>query len=125
MRALQLGLCSHREDAILALLSQILKEPFFDTLRTKEQLGYVVWSGMSVMDRVSGIRFLVQSKKAPECVDARIEAFLAGLEAHIADLGDGDFTSFVDAVIAQKVPLPASIVISALFGPHPVARARG
>ena len=33
-----------REHVILELISQIMEEPVFDTLRTREQLGYSVYS---------------------------------------------------------------------------------
>ena len=33
-----------RTEAMLELLVQILAEPAFDQLRTKEQLGYIVWT---------------------------------------------------------------------------------
>ncbi len=37
---------STEDNARLELLAQIFNEPCFDVLRTKEQLGYIVWSGV-------------------------------------------------------------------------------
>ncbi|KAE9393647.1 hypothetical protein BT96DRAFT_959011 [Gymnopus androsaceus JB14] len=61
-----------------ALLSQILTEPAFNVLRTKEQLGYIVscgyWSLPGGTER--GIRIVVQSEKTPGYLESRVEAFL-------------------------------------------------
>ena len=39
----QVGSDETRLNAVLDLFAQIAREPCFDTLRTKEQLGYIVW----------------------------------------------------------------------------------
>lgn len=61
-----------------ALLSQILTEPAFNVLRTKEQLGYIVscgyWSLPGATER--GIRIVVQSERVPGYLESRVEAFL-------------------------------------------------
>lgn len=61
-----------------ALLTQILTEPAFNVLRTKEQLGYIVscstWTLTGSSER--GVRFVVQSEKPPGYLEQRVEAFL-------------------------------------------------
>ena len=61
----------------MKMLLHLISVPCFDTLRTKEQLGYIVWSGS---DKISGmwyVRFIVQSDNSnPVKLDQRIEAFL-------------------------------------------------
>lgn len=52
------GACSAaaaRAHAVLDLLEQVLYEPCYDTLRTKQQLGYSVHSGTRLTHGVSGL----------------------------------------------------------------------
>jgi insulysin len=62
---------------LTALFVQIFNEPFFDTLRTTEQLGYIVTLGLREKGTLTGIRFLIQSERDPLYLDSRIEAFLS------------------------------------------------
>jgi insulysin len=66
--------------ARLTLLAQIMKEPCFTQLRTREQLGYIVASGLHltwVKSMVAGLSFRVLSKThGPEEILARVESFL-------------------------------------------------
>lgn len=81
----QVGLSSDAtsvEKAVVDLLDQIFSEPCFDTLRTKEQLGYTVASGVRHTHGVLGFVVVVQSSRHPPgFVDGRIEAFLEAFEA--------------------------------------------
>ena len=61
---------------LTALYVQIFNEPFFDTLRTTEQLGYLVTHGLREKGVLSGLRFLIQSERDPLYLDGRIENFL-------------------------------------------------
>lgn len=75
-----------RRRALLGLFTHLVKDKCFDQLRTKEQLGYLVWSGGSVHGGyVYNARFVVQSKpRSPEYLDQRVEAFLEGFrEVHV------------------------------------------
>ncbi|KAH7461785.1 hypothetical protein FOMA001_g18795 [Fusarium oxysporum f. sp. matthiolae] len=55
------------------LLDQMLREPAFDQLRTKEQLGYIVFSGPRAFSTTYGFRFLIQSEMTPEFLDSQFE----------------------------------------------------
>ncbi|KAJ3384853.1 Insulinase (Peptidase M16) [Entophlyctis sp. JEL0112] len=79
----QFGAASRETSAKTLLLDQIVGEPFFDTLRTKEQLGYVVWSGARFSTGISGLQFAIQSGKSPREIEERILAFL---EENVPDL---------------------------------------
>ena len=86
---------------LLELSTQMLKEPCFNVLRTQEQLGYIVFSGVRRAHGVQGMRFIVQSEKSPTYVDSRIEAFLHSME--------------VVPIIATITTDLYSIIISFLF----------
>ncbi|KAI9024789.1 Metalloenzyme, LuxS/M16 peptidase-like protein [Hyaloraphidium curvatum] len=79
------------------MLSQIAYEPCFDQLRTKEQLGYLVWSGSRRQAGTVGFRIVVQSEKEPTYLETRIEAFLIQLRTLIAEMSDEDYEKHVQA----------------------------
>lgn len=64
--------------ATVVLLAQILNEAAFDTLRTKEQLGYIVWTrpGWTCNHQQNLVITVQSSHKSPEYLDTRIEGFL-------------------------------------------------
>jgi insulysin len=62
---------------LTTLFAQIFHEPFYSTLRTTEQLGYIVNLGLRVKGILTGIRVSIQSEKDPLYLDSRIEAFLS------------------------------------------------
>ncbi|KAJ7825860.1 Metalloenzyme, LuxS/M16 peptidase-like protein [Mycena leptocephala] len=71
-----------------SLLTQILQEPTFNVLRTKEQLGYIVsCSGWLLAGQTEkGLRIVVQSEKRPGYLEDRVEAFLMGMQATIEEM---------------------------------------
>ena len=61
---LQCGLEEARANMLLELAAQVIKEPCFSVLRTREQLGYIVSSGVRRSNSVQGLRIVVQSEKS-------------------------------------------------------------
>lgn len=76
---LQCGVQTDRSNVFIDLVAQILSEPCYNTLRTIEQLGYIVFCGARKANGVQGIRFIVQSAKHPAFVEERIESFLTSM----------------------------------------------
>ncbi|KAI0005889.1 Metalloenzyme, LuxS/M16 peptidase-like protein [Russula compacta] len=76
-----------------ALLTQILSEPAFDILRTKEQLGYVVGASMWTTpgDNMVGLRIVVQSERGPVYLEGRVEAFLDHMKGVLEFMTDEQF----------------------------------
>lgn len=78
---------------VAALLTQILSEPAFDILRTKEQLGYIVgasaWTATG--DNETGLRIVVQSERGPVYLENRVEAFLDHMKSVIELMTDEQF----------------------------------
>lgn len=73
---LQCGVQSDTANVYIDLVGQILCEPCYNQLRTKEQLGYIVFCASRKANGAQGIRFIVQSAKHPMYVEERIELFL-------------------------------------------------
>lgn len=91
---------------LLELLSQILNEPCQNILRTKEQLGYIVFSGIRRASGVQGLRIIVQSDKHPQFVDQRIEAFLVTMSDYIRNLSQEEFLRHREALAAHRLEKP-------------------
>lgn len=77
---LQCGMQSDTANVFIDLVAQILCEPCYNTLRTKEQLGYIVFCASRKANGAQGIRFIIQSARHPVYVEERIELFLDGME---------------------------------------------
>lgn len=70
------------ETSKLLLVHQILCEPFFNILRSKEQLGYVVHSAVNQHSGVYGLNFTIQSDYNVSYLEDRIEAFLVQMKVY-------------------------------------------
>jgi len=93
-----------RSDSLLELLSHILEVPFYEQIRTKEQLGYLVWSFHHYDCGISHLCFCVQSpQKDPIYLNERIDVFLKEYEKVMENLSDEEFTNQVKAVISSKL----------------------
>lgn len=86
------------------VFGQIFKEPFFDALRTKEQLGYVVHHDMTQSGTSIGLRFLIQSESDPSFLDDRIERFLQedNLIPLLEGMSESNFKRHISSV-AEKL----------------------
>ena len=76
MLQLHVGLDATKDNMRTELYAQIIKEPFFNNLRTIEQLGYIVFSGVRKTGGLYGLNFLIQSHKKPRFLESRIEHFI-------------------------------------------------
>ncbi|KAK7972457.1 peptidase M16 inactive domain-containing protein [Apiospora saccharicola] len=85
------------------LLDQMIHEPAFDQLRTKEQLGYVVFSGLRDCSTTYGFRFIIQSERTPEYLESRIDSFLNTQATALNDMSDSEFDSHKRAVVVKRL----------------------
>lgn len=85
------------------LVDQMIHEPAFDQLRTKEQLGYIVFSSIRNFATTCGFRFLVQSERTPEYLDKRIEAFLTQFGQTLEKMSDADFEGHKRSLIVKRL----------------------
>ncbi|KAF8136542.1 Metalloenzyme, LuxS/M16 peptidase-like protein [Boletus edulis] len=94
---LHLGqLTDPRQRVIGLLLVQMMSEPAFNALRTKEQLGYVVSCSRWYLpgDSQFGLRIVVQSERRSGYLEDRVEAFLDSMDQRIREMGSGEFNEF-------------------------------
>jgi insulysin len=85
----------------LFLLQQISHEPVFDILRTKEQLGYIVFDGIRKQTGFVGYRIVIQSEKDPMYLERRIEEYLAQLQTLLSTIGPEKFEKHRSSLIMK------------------------
>uniref|UniRef100_A0A0K2SYP7 Metalloproteaselike [Tribolium castaneum] n=1 Tax=Lepeophtheirus salmonis TaxID=72036 RepID=A0A0K2SYP7_LEPSM len=102
----QIGLRNHRSNILLELIAQIMDEPCFNILRTKEQLGYLVYSGLRRNTVVQGFRFVIRSDRHPRFVDSRIEAFLQYMINFIREMSIDEFNDHKQALQVKRLEKP-------------------
>lgn len=72
---------SSSDEAACVLLAELLEQPLYAQLRTRDQLGYIVHTAYVKHEGVAQLRVLVQSAREPRHVHARILAALDAREA--------------------------------------------
>ncbi|OEY65036.1 insulinase family protein [Marinobacter sp. X15-166B] len=90
------------ERARFRLLKQLTSAPFFETLRTQQQLGYLVYATSFEMLEVPALAFVVQSPEATaEQIDEAVTAFAERFEASLAALSADDLRREQQAVVSN------------------------
>ncbi|XP_041968521.1 insulin-degrading enzyme [Aricia agestis] len=102
-----------RANVTLELLAQALSEPCFNVLRTKEQLGYIVFSGLRISNGVQGLRFIVQSDRHPAYLEQRIEAFIRSQQEYLENMSEEEFLKHRAALAAQRLERPKRMATKA------------
>ncbi|XP_074640666.1 insulin-degrading enzyme-like [Tubulanus polymorphus] len=98
-----------KTNTMLELFCQLINESTFDVLRTQEQLGYIVMSGIRRTNGVQGLRVLVQSDRHPDYVDQRVEAYLLYIESFLENMTDEVFKRHVSALETKILEKPKKI----------------
>ncbi|KAJ9089924.1 metalloprotease [Entomophthora muscae] len=80
------------------LLGQMLAEPAFNQLRTKEQLGYIVDAKMQDMSSRGGLAIFIQSAKNPIFLESRIEEFLKSFHLMVEKMSEETFQKYKTAI---------------------------
>lgn len=98
---------TNRTRAIQGLMGTMISRPFYNQLRTREQLGYVVYGSIANHNTVNGFQFTVQSSiKDPVYLEERIEQFLKTHQRALDSTSKGEFETFRQALI-KRLLLPA------------------
>lgn len=92
---------SYRDIALTRIIVQSCQEMFFDNLRTKEELGYVVLTGVEYLAGSQYISFVVQSERDTGFLEKRIQSFVGGLHRYFEDMSGEDFMAFKRAVVSS------------------------
>ena len=102
----QFGPGSLQNYSWMEVACHLMDEPVFDVLRTKEQLGYSVYSMLRNTHGITGISVTVNTqatKFTPDHVDTRIEAFLEWfVREKLEQLDDEEFNQAVTTLVKLK-----------------------
>jgi len=90
-------------------LRHLIDEPAFSTLRTKEQLGYVVTTSRWTPVGTTVLRLRIQSRKDPVFLEERIEAFLNSFLEQLKVMSDDDFDTRRRGLIVKKLEKPKNL----------------
>ncbi|KAI5284325.1 Insulinase (Peptidase M16) [Ascosphaera atra] len=85
------------------LFDQLTNEPAFDTLRTQEQLGYVVFSGSRSLSTTMGYFVRIQSERDNDYLESRIDSFLTNFGKTLRDMDDKEFQDHKRSVINKRL----------------------
>ncbi|MBA0708114.1 hypothetical protein Golax_020100, partial [Gossypium laxum] len=97
--------------ALIDLFDEIVEEPLFNQLRTKEQLGYVVQCSPRVTYRVYGFCFCIQSSKySPVYLQERTDNFINSLADLLAGLDDESFENYRSGLTAKLLEKDPSLL---------------
>ncbi|KAK6757615.1 hypothetical protein RB195_015435 [Necator americanus] len=105
----QAGIQATRENALVELLVQLLREPAFNQLRTVEQLGYIVWTGSRLNAGTLGLQFIVQGPKNPDHVLDRIEEFIGKIREDIVKMSEEEFEQQKTGLITRLLEKPKTL----------------
>ncbi|KAF9179055.1 Insulinase (Peptidase M16) [Haplosporangium sp. Z 767] len=95
---------SKQSRARIQIMAQIINEPCFNQLRTKEQLGYLVFSGVRKQAGATGLRFILQSERDPVHLESRVEHFLeTRMKKHLEEMTPEEYEKQVTSLIQKKL----------------------
>ncbi|XP_052184105.1 nardilysin-like [Diospyros lotus] len=96
--------------ALADLFDEIVDEPLFNQLRTKEQLGYVVECSLRVTYRILGFCFRVQSSEYdPVYLQGRVDNFINSLKELLDGIDDDSFENYRSGLIAKLLEKDPSL----------------
>ena len=96
--------------ARMALLGQILSAPYYQYMRTEQQLGYIVFAAVYPQRTVPGLVFIVQSPGiAPQKLMDHSITFWKQFESRLAAMSDAEFQSFKDGLTSKLLEPPKNM----------------
>jgi secreted Zn-dependent insulinase-like peptidase len=99
INAYQFGIPDVADRVKLLMLGKMISQPAYDELRTKQQLGYVVFAVMMPHLATLELVMIVQgAKKSPDDVDSRIESVLDTFMHNLHNLSSSEFENWKDSL---------------------------
>lgn len=93
-----------KSTSTLELLAEVLDESFYNVLRTQQQLGYIVYSGLRFREGVYMLVFTVQSNTfSTSEIRKRVLAFVDKAIADVDALTPKAFESFKEGIVSRKL----------------------
>lgn len=101
---------SDRSRATFSLLGQILSAPYYQYMRTEQQLGYIVFATPYPQQTVPALAFIVQSPEtAPQQLLQHSEAFFHQYEEQLSAMTEDEFNNFKQGLINLLLEKPKNL----------------
>ena len=101
--------------AATLVLGAFLSDPFYAELRTRQQLGYIVYGSAADDERQQFAYFIVQSGEVPpDEIERRVDAYLAGEPARLAGVSPEAWQALVGGARAKLEEQDKSIAERAM-----------
>ncbi|MGK3734324.1 MAG: insulysin [Bacillariaceae sp.] len=93
-----------KEHVMMELVGAIVAEPFYEELRTRQQLGYIVNCGIRLVGKTQSLGFIVQSSTAKnEKLTNEIKQYLDTIRPKFLEkIGDAELAVYVKSLIDRK-----------------------
>ncbi|WP_081869990.1 insulinase family protein [Endozoicomonas numazuensis] len=99
-----------RDRAVYSLLGRLMATPFFNQLRTEQQLGYIVFAGARPIERHPGLIFVVQSPVlGPEGIEKKVAEFLQGQKERMKSLTDEELAQYRQGLLGDLLKKDANL----------------
>ena len=88
---------------LMEILADAIEQPFYNDLRTKQQLGYIVYSGVRAREGIYSLAFIAQSSliDGAELV-RRVETFLQSYLPTLLGMSDSTFEEYRQGILVRK-----------------------
>lgn len=102
---------SREERARMALLAQLLEPRFFYHLRTLNQVGYLVYSGVATIGKTPGLYFTVQSPShTPDQVNELLDEFTGEFRKYLQEIPEQQLADARFGLISDVLRKPRKLV---------------
>ncbi len=106
----QIGQLSPELQGALLVIDNLMQPQFYNELRTSQQLGYIVNSGMTLLEKTLGLIFMVQSGEYDaEILEKRIDVFLLNFFESLKELSEEEFSKIKKSVLHSKLQKSTSV----------------
>ena len=94
-------------DAVTRVFGRVVKQPAFSELRTKQQLGYIVWSQLLTLEDTRGVKMTIQSSTAsPVELYERMLSFLRDFVSTLEAMPEEEFQDALDGLVKMILQPP-------------------
>lgn len=101
--------------AEMGLLGHILSTPYYNRLRTEQQLGYIVHAAAYPRNQVPGLIFIIQSPEAsPGSMIEESEAFFLSFSDRLNDMPAEEFELYREGLMTKLLEKPKNMAEKAL-----------
>ncbi|MBV1930239.1 MAG: insulinase family protein [Porticoccaceae bacterium] len=99
------------ERAAMAMINIAMEAPFYTTMRTEKQLGYVVGANLMHINRVPGLGFYIQSPTSSAAqIEQEINAYLLAFESKLVAMSKAELQGLKAALLANIQERPKNIM---------------